>query len=70
MNPTVVQPPEVNCDALGRYVASVEKLHTQIHRIQVGEIEIAGSLSRAAAALRSIASVRMQRQSEADPPRL
>lgn len=66
MSPTVVRPPQVNSDVLGRYVASVNTLHTKIHRIKEGEIEIANSLSRAAAALRSIASASSARRALAE----
>lgn len=63
MSPTIAKPSEARSDALGRYVASVRKLNSQLHRIRDGESEIAGNLRRAAAALRSIAAARAQRQS-------
>lgn len=55
-------------DALDQYVVSVRKLNLQFQRIQHIENETAGSLSRAAAALRSIASSRVQARSGSSSP--
>lgn len=54
---------DASSDALAKYVASVRKLNSHFDRIRVGENEIANSLSRAAAALRSIAAARIQNPS-------
>lgn len=61
MSLTVRKSSVATCDALDQYIVSVRKLNAQIDRIAAGKAEIAGSLSRAAAALRSIAGSRAER---------
>lgn len=63
MSPAQIKFSSTSGDALDRYVVSVRQLNSQIHRIRMGENEIADRLSRAAAALRSMAAARVPRPS-------
>jgi|APLak6261666328_1056055.scaffolds.fasta_scaffold20967_2 hypothetical protein len=54
MNPKTAGTVESSDDLLCQYVSSARKLNQQMHRILVNKNEIAASLGRAAAALRSI----------------
>ncbi|HZX32824.1 MAG TPA: hypothetical protein VFF03_15850 [Rhodocyclaceae bacterium] len=54
MESTAVRAPAKAHDVLAQYVRTASQLHTHMDRIRRNHAEIHGSLSRAAAALRSI----------------
>ncbi len=61
MRPSIHTTNDVLADPLDQYVASIHTMNRHIDRIVAAKNDVAGSLSRAAAALRSIAAVQTGR---------
>lgn len=55
MHPTANESAGTTPNVLRQYVVSVQKINRQMHRILNNKTEVANSLTRAAAALRSMA---------------